>query len=77
MLVKDSDNLYFVVFKGSFGKETYLVDEKNLDKIEKDWADQKDLKFLYYNPENLKDERVHFKRFNTVASLTVHQEQSP
>ena len=66
-----NNNLYFVVFKGSLGKEIFLTDQQGLESISNAYDKKEHLKFLSYKPDNLQHITVVTKKYETIAHIEV------
>ena len=59
--------LFFVIFKGSLGKETFLTNEEGVKSISDSYDRKEHLKFLSYDPKNLQKVTYVTKKYETIA----------
>lgn len=66
--------MYFIIFKGTVGREVYLTDEEGLNSISTSFAKEEPYKFLSYNPQNLEEKSLVVKKTQTVYGYEVKPE---
>jgi hypothetical protein len=67
--------MFFVIFKGSLGKEVFLIDIEGFQAINDSFEQGKDYHFLSYDPNDTDDAHYVSRKHGTIYGFEVRSEK--